>query len=170
MIVCKLDHLFQNNVVLRSSMGYYPSSLSFLKNVSSSCHLNCSSSEMGFVKIWYPPSPHQDPRWRRSVGDLVLVILEHVVGLAPGEDNTQHIQPWAETVTLSIAECQHNEQVSESGCVLCVPFSPAAEETALDDLDDVSRGLLLTHVRVEAASEEGKRLQQLVFTFRKKYI
>lgn len=78
-----------------------------------------------------------------SVRDLVLVILQHVIGFAPVENmNGRNVR-----VRFSAAP------------ILADPLSPlfsspAAEETALDDFNDEGCCLFLAHLGIEATSDE----------------
>lgn len=87
-----------------------------------------------------------------SVRNLVLVILQHVIGFAPVENmNVREVR-----VCFSAAP------------ILADPifplFSlPAAEETALDDFNDEGCCLFLAHLRIEATSDE--KTNRFLFTW-----
>lgn len=80
------------------------------------------------------------------VGDVILVVLDHVIGPAPERSSKE-------------SEDTHLREPSPSACPQegsgTVGDLPVAEETALDDLHDKIRSLSLCHVRAEPMS--GKR-------------
>lgn len=80
------------------------------------------------------------------VWDLVLVILQHVVGLAPVRDES--IEELSMRFNL-IERAQVQDQLLAHRGIL---FLPAAEETALYDFDHERRRLFLAHLRIKSAS------------------
>lgn len=78
-----------------------------------------------------------------SVWNLVLVVLQHVIRLAPVENT----KVW--NVSLFFW--------SLFAYYIFLFYLPAAEETALDDFNDEGCCLFLAHLRVESSSNEKKK-------------
>lgn len=77
-----------------------------------------------------------------SVGDIILVVLDHVVGPAPARPS----QESEDSSLVALPSCLGNRDLGTGSDL------PVAEETVLDDLHDKICSLPLCHVRAEPVS------------------
>lgn len=118
-VQCERD----SHVCINGPCARCPHSQAYGGRTSCSVTLKASGARLGF-----------------SVGDIILVVLDHVVGPAPARSSEE-----SEDLAGALPSCVGSrDRASGTGRDL-----PVAEETVLDDLHDKIRSLPLCHVRAE---------------------
>jgi hypothetical protein len=123
-VQCERD----SHVCINGPCARCPHSQAYGGRTSCSVTLKASGARLGF-----------------SVGDIILVVLDHVVGPAPARSSEE-----SEDLAGALPSCVGSrDRASGTGRDL-----PVAEETVLDDLHDKIRSLPLCHVRAEPVSRQ----------------